>query len=132
MSILQKIFIFGLLFSLLNCTCESYHDFDIEEIYHDDAASKKSCPKRSFNENEMEFYPYKCCYEKLKCKEKDEDTGEITTIDFKGCSIVTKEVYDHLKQNINVLKSYCSEVDIDCSGTSLSFIYFVFILLFLL
>ena len=132
MSILQKIFIWGLLFSLLNCTCESYHDFDIEEIYHDDAASKKSCPKRSFNDNEMEFNPYKCCYEKLKCKEKDEDTGEITTIDFKGCSIVTKEVYDHLKQNINVLKSYCSEVDIDCSGTSLSFIYFVFILLFLL
>ena len=72
------------------------------------------------------------CYEELKCKEKDEDTGETTTIDFKGCIIVTKVVYEYLEDNIKVLKSHCSEVDIDCSGTSLSFIYFVFISIFLL
>lgn len=126
MSILQKIFIFGLLFSLLNCSCASYHDFDEGGTFHDSSASKKTCPKRTFNENEMEFQPYKCCYEKLKCKE------EGISYDFEGCMFVTKPVYDNIKQNIKIMKSYCSKVEINCSGTSLSFIYFVFISLFFL
>ena len=50
MAILQKIFIFGLLFSLLNCTCESYDDYDLNDqtstiTYIDNDASKKSCLK---------------------------------------------------------------------------------------
>ena len=137
MAILQKIFIFGLLFSLLNCTCESYDDFDLNEqtstvSYIDNNASKKTCRKRSFSELEKEYGAYKCCYQRVKCSVTDEDTGEKAYIDFKGCAAATKAQYDTIEERKKALKSYCSEVTIDCFGTSLSNFYLVFILLFLL
>ena len=100
--------------------------------YIDNNASKKTCSKRSFSEAENQLGAYKCCYERLKCTVTDEDTGEKGHIDFKGCAAATKAQYDTIKQRVKGLKSYCSEVEINCSGTSLSKFYLVFILLFLL
>ena len=137
MAIRQKIFIFGLLFSLLNCTCGSYDDFDLDESsstmnYVDNNASKKTCPKRSFSEEEIAEGAYKCCYQRVKCQVVDQDTGETGTLDFKGCTFATKSQYDAVKDIVKGYKSLCSEVEINCFGTSLSYFYLVVILLFLL
>ena len=88
--------------------------------------AKKHALKEHSMKMKWNFNLIKCCYEKLKCKE------EGISYDFEGCMFVTKPVYDNIKQNIKIMKSYCSKVEINCSGTSLSFIYFVFISLFFL
>ena len=94
MAILQKIFIFWLLFNLLDCACESPGYFvdefeDDTNTFIDASASKKSCPQRSFSESEKEDGAYKCCYERMKCSKNG-------NLDYQGCDAITKEQYDQL------------------------------------
>ena len=142
---LQKILIVSFLFSLINCTCTSYYrdnstenyDYELNNIfsvnYKDSSASTKECKKRSFNQLEQEKNAYKCCYWKEKCtfKDDDDDHHDLTT-EFEGCYYLDKKSYDNIKDAIKEGKKYCSKIDIDCSGTSLSYAYLMLIMLFLL
>ena len=140
---LQKILIVSFLFSLINCTCASYLrdnstiDYDYDDIfsslkYKDSSASTKECKKRSFNEYEQNDNAYKCCYWKEKCTFKDNDGDTDFTTEFEGCSYLDKKHYDNIKDYIKEGKQYCSKIDVDCSGTSLSYAYLMLIILFLL
>ena len=139
---LQKILIVSFLFSLINCTCNSYlrdnstENYDFNNIfsvnYKDSSASTKECKKRSFSEEEKKYNAYKCCYMKEKCTFKDNDGDTDFTTEFEGCSYLDKKHYDNIKDYIKEGKQYCSKIDVDCSGTSLSYAYLMLIILFLL
>ncbi len=108
MKILQRIFIFSLLFYLINCTCSSlgiHTNFDfsfgdefVDEsnddgslIFIDKTANPTSCNKRSFSEQERNYTNlYKCCFFQMKCSMKDEDADIDNNVDIRDCTIVTK------------------------------------------
>ena len=140
---LQKILIVSFLFSIINCTCSSYlrddtidYDYDIFVsglIYKDSSASAKECKQRSFNEEEQRSNAYKCCYMKYKCDflDDDDDDGDMRA-NYVGCIYLTKYSYDNIKKLIKKEKQYCDKLDVDCSGTLLSYAYLMLLMLFLL
>ena len=143
MKILQRFFIFNLLFYLLNCTCASnfshtiYDEDEMKSNYIDNDASVTNCAKRTFSDIEKNYgNAYKCCYSQMKCTLKDGDDDTNKKIDLKSCNAISKAIYDNLK---NAEKSFtspsddlkCTDVKIDCSGVSLSYLYSAFILLIL-
>ena len=145
MKILQMLFIFNLLFYLLNCTCSSFYnntisDYDEDEkksIYIDNDASVTNCAKRNFSDIEKNYgNAYKCCYSQMKCTIKDDDDDTNNKLDIKSCSSISKALYDNLKNAENSFTSpndnlKCTDVKLDCSGGSLSYLYSAFILLIL-
>ena len=149
MKILQRIFIFSLLFYLLNCTCSSTfiteEDFEtksveeLEEILsekiNDSSASVKNCNSRQFSENEISTgNNYKCCFVKGKCTITNSDEDEKKVDNFQYCSPISKSTYNNLDKAIKELKKekgMCEEFSVECSGSSLSYLYLVFILLIL-
>ena len=133
MAFLKKVFVFSLLFSLLDCTCSSYDEFDYssnELIYIDDSSSAESCRKRQFNENEKKMGAYKCCYQTADCYINND--GERVKVNYKACVIATQAQYERLEELIKEERTKCSDFDADCSATALSYLFIIFILLFLL
>ena len=134
MSILLKSFAFILLFSLFNCDCtSSIDDIDVTEsylVYYDKRASESSCPKRQFSESEVKYGAYKCCYETADCYGTDVD-GDREDIYLKACVALSKAEYENIAQMAKKGKANCSNFRIECSSTSLSYLYLVYLLLFL-
>ena len=130
MKALKVVLIFGLLFSIINCTCSSTYNIDEDDLdfnYEDKSASSGKCSKRAFNSDEIEDDAYKCCYFDYSCKE------EGLSISFKGCDYLDKDDYEHLSDYIKELEDYCSKYKVDCSGSTLEKLLFSsFVLLFFL
>ncbi len=135
MSILLKSFAFILLFSLFNCDCtSSIDDIDVTEsylVYYDKRASESSCPKRQFSESEVKYGAYKCCYETADCYGTDVD-GDREDIYLKACVALSKAEYENIAQMAKKGKANCSNFRIECSSTSLSYLYLVYLLLLFL
>ena len=135
MSILLKSFAFILLFSLFNCDCtSSTDDADVTEsylVYYDKRASESSCPKRQFSESEVKYGAYKCCYETADCYGTDVD-GDREDIYLKACVALSKAEYENIAQMAKKGKANCSNFRIECSSTSLSYLYLVYLLLLFL
>ncbi len=135
MSILLKSFAFILLFSLFNCDCtSSIDDIDVTEsylVYYDKRASESSCPKRQFSESEVKYGAYKCCYETADCYGTDVD-GDREDIYLKACVALSKAEYENIAQMAKKGKDNCSNFRIECSSTSLSYLYLVYLLLLFL
>ena len=130
---LLKSFVLSLLMILINCACSSYDNLDYtdgEITYIDDDASAKSCPQREFSELEKQYDAYKCCYQEAKCNYTEND--EEIKVNYKACAAATKEEYDLIDETLKEGKEKCSDIVIDCCATSLSYLYLVFILLYLL
>ena len=143
MAIFQKFFIFSLLFSLLNCTCEElalHDDNENLESYVDDTANKDSCAIRKFDDSEKRAGAYKCCYVNSRCPSEDGITGNKI---YRGCVVLTKVIYNNIDNYIRATTQCDSSLDCgdayvdetsENRGTSgiNSLSYLVFILLFLI
>ena len=129
MKILKQILIFGLLVSIINCTCQSSEDSDGDSFsYVDITASKKTCSKRQFSTKEQNKKAYKCCYRDSVCT----FLGIKTT--HKGCEPLTEADYKDIKTYVQIAKGsgICEKYDIECSGNVLNgLLYSIFILLFI-
>ena len=149
MKILQRIFIFSLLFYLISCTCYNItYDYSIDNIdnieemieksYYesiDNTASVTNCNNRQFSEDEIKSgNNYKCCFVKGKCTFYDDDDNNKITSNFQNCIAISKSDYEDIdkkKDQVTDINFECSDLSIDCSGSSLSHLYLVFILLIL-
>ena len=146
MKILQRLFIASLLFYLLNCDCLSFtednyyndkgeFDYDFTDFGVDSTASLQNCNSRQFSEYEKSSgIDYKCCFVKGKCTYPDEDDNEKKVSNFQYCVPLSKSSYSNLGKQKDQLKGEfisCDELSIDCSGSSLSYLYLAFILLIL-
>ena len=150
MKILQRIIIFSLLFYFISCACYNItYEFNIDDIdkieemmekghYEsiDDSASVTNCNNRQFSEDEIKRGSnYKCCFVKGKCTHYDPDDNKKITTNFQNSIPISKSYYDNIdKDEDEVLGSQyddCTDLELDCSGSSLSHLYLVFILLIL-
>ena len=135
MSILLKSFAFFLLFGLLNCTCtSSANDATVTEnylYYYDSSASASSCLQRQFSNEEVQYGAYKCCYEAADCSVTNND-GDRVTVELKVCAAATKAEYERIDQMVEEGRTQCSNLKIDCSSSSLSYFYLVYLLLLFL
>ena len=142
-----KIFLyFGLLISLINCTCVPYFNYtssaqsifiyDDEMDIIDSEASVSNCKKRELSEAERNAAAYKCCYADYSCNFSDEDDDDKRYVTYKGCSTVTKELYSNIGKIGDEYKRWCKRFKFDCNGTLLTYfgkiLYLTFILLILL
>lgn len=121
MAILQKVLIFSLLFSLLNCKCVINNDVD--ESPTDDSANPDSCAQREFSDSEKEVGAYKCCYVYGSV-----DIGNGNKFKQSSCEYLTKEKYENMDKVIEQGKQFFTEYSIDCvdreTGSSVSFLSF--------
>ena len=146
MKTLKIFFYFGLLISLINCTCVPYanHTSSAQNIFVyegevdiiDTEASVSNCKKREFSEAERNANAYKFCYVDYTCNFSDEDDDDKIYAKVKSCSYVTKELYSNLDKIGDEYKRWCKNFKIDCNGTLLAYfgkiLYLTFILLILL
>ena len=122
MKILKVLFILMLSFKIIITTCESDDNYD-------PLASSSSCPKRTFDENEIDDNAYKCCYFHSTCPDVDLDGQKEGT---NHCAPVTKIDYDQIDEAIKIAKGLgCTDVKISCisSYLKLSLIYLILMLI---
>ena len=120
------IFLFALLFGLINSNCMISEE---DLIAIDDKIRKyKHCEERESQEELIENNAYKCCYLYYYVDKKNYQ-AEVHT-----CLLITKDQYDNIKDTV---KNYeesrdVEDVSIDCKGniTKLGFLVILSLLFF--
>ena len=126
MRILWTLFVLMLSFKMIITSC-SNDDYDYD--YYDPSASSSSCPKRSFDEDEISYNAYKCCYFQSTCPDFDLDGDKEET---RHCAPVTQTEYSQIDQSIKLAKQLgCSNIKVSCRSSylKLSLIYFILMLI---
>ena len=69
----------------------------------------------------------------MKCSMKNEDADIDNNVDIRDCTFVTKTKHKNLIEMKKSLSANlgCNNITIECSGSSLSYLYLAFILLIL-
>ena len=126
MKYMEIIFLFTLLFGLINSNCMISEE-DLLEL--DEKIRKyKHCQDREREEELIENNAYKCCYLYYYVDKKNYQ-AEVHT-----CLLITKDQYDNIKDTV---KNYeesrdVEDVSIDCKGniTKLGFLVILSLLFF--
>ena len=122
MKILNQIFIISCLYFFINSTCETDEEDTAKKYRH-----YEDCKDRTFDEEELDLNPYKCCYMKKETKAMNVET------EIHGCVALTKTEYDNIKKTIKFYESPedVKDVDIDCKSYFIKYGLFSLILFLL-
>ena len=119
MKIFNQIFIISCLYFFINATCETEEDDTSHKYRH-----YEDCKDRSFDEEELELNPYRCCHIETEYKTLNMEK------DVHGCIALTQSQYDNIKRTISDFESEegVEDVDIDCKSYFIKYGLFSLIL----